>query len=180
MPPYLTAAAAMKSRAFPAFTYDANAGTNWATRFSFENNRNPDSDWPVEDFEYADEELQRVQERVRFTYADFVLCDRRHAHHFAVVPRERWTTAMVPAADWLALPERDAAERVPYVLAVDGRRPAASRDRRFRDCCRPRAGACCCGTGCRSTAASTTRMPSRHWRARRRPGKRRSSRNSRR
>ena len=41
LPPYLTAAAAMKSRAFPAFTYDANAGSNWATRFSFENNRNP-------------------------------------------------------------------------------------------------------------------------------------------
>jgi ferredoxin len=117
---YLTAAAAMKSRAFPAFTYDANAGTNWATRFSFENNRNPEGDWPVEDFEYADEELQRVRERVQFTYADFVLCDRRHAQHFAVVPRERWTTAMVPAADWLALPEREAAERVPYVLAVDG------------------------------------------------------------
>ena len=117
---YLTAAAAMKSRAFPAFTYDANAGSNWATRFSFENNRNPDDDWPVEDFEYADEALQRIQERIHFTYADFVLCDRRHAHHFAVVPRERWTTSMLPAADWLALAEREAAERVPYVLAVDG------------------------------------------------------------
>ena len=119
LPSYLTAAAAMKSRAFPAFTYDANAGTNWATRFSFENNRNPEDDWPVEEFEYADEDLQRVQEQVRFTYADFVLCDRRHAHHFAVVPRERWTAAMVPVADWLGLSEREAAERIPYVLAVD-------------------------------------------------------------
>jgi ferredoxin len=119
LPPYLTAAAAMKSRAFPAFTYDANAGTNWATRFSFENNRNAEEDWSVEDFEYADEGLQRVRERIRFTYADFVLCDRRHAHHFAVVPRERWTSAMVPVADWLALPEGQAADRVPYVLAVD-------------------------------------------------------------
>ena len=117
--PYLTAAAAMKSRAFPAFTYDANAGTNWATRFSFENNRNPEDDWPVEEFEYADENLQRVSEQVRFTYADFVLCDQRNAHHFAVVPRDRWTTAMIPAADWLRLPESQAAERVPYVLAVD-------------------------------------------------------------
>ena len=57
LPAYLTAAAAMKSRAFPAFTYDANAGTNWATRFSFENNRNPEGDWPVEDFEFADEAI---------------------------------------------------------------------------------------------------------------------------
>ena len=80
LPPYLTAAAAMKSRAFPAFTYDANAGDNWATRFSFENNRNPTDDWPVEEFEYADEDLQRVRESIRFTYADFVLCDQRHAH----------------------------------------------------------------------------------------------------
>jgi len=119
LPPYLLAAAAMKSRAFPAFTYDANAGANWATRFSLENNRNPEGDWPAEDFEYADENLQRVRERVQFTYADFVLCDRRHAHHFAVVPRDRWTMAMLPAADWLALAERDAAERIPYVVAVD-------------------------------------------------------------
>ena len=73
----------------------------------------------METFEYADEDLQRVREDVRFTYADFVLCDRRHAHHFAVVPRERWTAAMVPVADWLALSERDAAERIPYVLVVD-------------------------------------------------------------
>lgn len=117
--PYLSAAAAMKSRAFPAFTYDANAGTNWATRFSFENNRNPGDDWPTEEFAYADENLQRVSEQVRFTYADFMLCDQRNAHHFAVVPRDRWTTAMVPAADWLALPENQATDRVPYVLAVD-------------------------------------------------------------
>ncbi|HEX5639408.1 MAG TPA: ferredoxin [Burkholderiaceae bacterium] len=120
LPPYLAAAAAMKSRAYPAFTYDANAGTNWATRFSLENNRNPDADWPVEEFEYADENVQRVREQVRFTYADFALGDRRHAHHFAVVPRERWSAAMVPVADWLALADADAAERVPYVLAVDG------------------------------------------------------------
>jgi ferredoxin len=118
--PYLSAAAAMKSRAFPAFTYDANAGTNWATRFSFENNRNPGDDWPVEEFAYADENLQRVSEQLRFTYADFMLCDQRNAHHFAVVPRERWTTAMIPAADWLLLPENQATERVPFVLAVDG------------------------------------------------------------
>ncbi|MGE5160722.1 MAG: hypothetical protein ACM3O5_04370, partial [Betaproteobacteria bacterium] len=117
--PYLSAAAAMKSRAFPAFTYDANAGTNWATRFSFENNRNPDSDWPVEEFAYADDNLQRVGEQVRFTYADFMLCDLRNAHHFAVVPRDRWTTSMIAAADWLLLPEGQAADRVPYVLAVD-------------------------------------------------------------
>ncbi|MGZ5133149.1 MAG: hypothetical protein ACXWJ1_17805, partial [Caldimonas sp.] len=119
LPPYLSAAAAMQSRAFPAFSYDAAAGANWATRFSLENNPQPDGDWSVESVDYVDTALQRASETCAFTYADFVLCDPRHANHFALLPRERWTAAMLPVADWLALEERDAAEHVPYVLAVD-------------------------------------------------------------
>jgi ferredoxin len=119
LPPYLTAAAATESRAFPAFTYDAAAGPNWAARFSLEHNRNPNADWPVEPFEFADEALQRVSEQVAFTYADFVLCDQRYSAHFAVVPREGWNDNMLPAADWLRLPERGVSDRVPYLWAVD-------------------------------------------------------------
>jgi hypothetical protein len=119
LPRQLSAAAAMESRTFAAFSYDAAAGTNWADRFCLENNRDLQADWPVDRFEYADEALQRAHEALAFTYADFVLCDRRHARHFAIVPRERWNVAMLPAADWLALPEADAAEHVPYLLAVD-------------------------------------------------------------
>ncbi len=119
LPPYLTAAAARESRALPAFTYDATIGENWATRFSLENNRNPEADWPVDRFDYADEAQQRVTEQVAFTYADFVLCDRRYAAHFAIVPRERWNNAMMPAADWLKLPERSANDRIPFLWAVD-------------------------------------------------------------
>ncbi len=119
LPTYLTAAAAMQSRAFPAFSYDAAAGSNWAARFSLENNPQPDDDWSVETLEFVDAALQRASERCAFTFADFVLCDARHAAHFALVPRERWNAAMLPAADWLALDEREAAQRVPYLLAVD-------------------------------------------------------------
>ena len=119
LPPYLTAAAAMQARAFPAFSYDAAAGSNWATRFSLENNPQPGDDWAVETLEYADDALQRTEERCAFTFADFALCDARQAAHFALVPRDRWSTAMLPAADWLALDEREAAQRLPYLLAVD-------------------------------------------------------------
>ncbi|MBA4177691.1 MAG: hypothetical protein C0505_14215 [Leptothrix sp. (in: Bacteria)] len=119
LPAYLYAAAAMQSRAFPAFSYDAAAGGNWAERFSLDNNPQPDDDWPVEEVAYADTALQRTSERVAFTFADFMLCDPRQAAHFAVVPRERWSAAMLPSADWLALDEADAGRHVPYVLAVD-------------------------------------------------------------
>jgi len=120
LPRYLSAAAAQESRAFPTFCYDAAAGANWAARFTLEGNRDAADDWPAEAFEYADEALQRVVAPVRFTYADFALTDRRHAAHFASVPRSHWHEAMVPVADWLQLDADSAEQRVPYLLAVDG------------------------------------------------------------
>ncbi len=120
LPPYLSAAAAMQSRAFPAFCYDAAAGSNWATRFSLANNPQPEADWPLETLDYVDAAMQRASERCAFTFADFMLCDARYAAHFALVPPERWNEAMMPAADWLAaLGEGEASKRVPYLLAVD-------------------------------------------------------------
>jgi ferredoxin len=119
LPAYLTAASAMESRAFPTFSYDPHAGDNQAARFSFENNPRPEADWPTATLEYADGEGRRVRESTAFTFADFVLCDRRYSRHFAVVPRERWNAAMRPVADWLDLADSEAAQCVPYVLAVD-------------------------------------------------------------
>ena len=119
LPPYLAAASAAQSRAFPSFCYDAAAGGDWASRFALAHNPQPHEDWPTEVLVYADTALQRVSQTTAYTFADFALTDRRQAHHFALVPRERWDAAMVPVAEWLALPEEQAAQRVPYVLAVD-------------------------------------------------------------
>ena len=121
LPPYLSAAVAMQSRAFPAFSYDAAAGSNWAARFSLENNPQPDDDWSVETLAYVDNAQQRVSTPCAFTFADFALCDDRQATHFALVPSAHWDATMLPVADWLLLDERDAAQRVPYLLAVDAR-----------------------------------------------------------
>ncbi len=116
---YLSAAAAVEARAFPPFSYDPLAGDNLAARFSLENCPQPEADWPVETFEYADEDWQRVTERLAFTFADFVLCDRRHAAHFARVPRARWNARMRPVAEWLKLEEKEMAECIPYLWAID-------------------------------------------------------------
>jgi hypothetical protein len=119
LPLYLTAAAAMQSRTFPAFTYDPYAGDNIAARFSLEDNPQPAADWPVESFEYADENQQRVIEETPFTVADFLLCDPRYASHFARVPRERWNASMIPADEWLAREPKSVGNAVPFVLAID-------------------------------------------------------------
>ena len=121
LPPYLVAAAAMQSRAFPAFSYDPSAGADWAQRFSLEENPQPAATWPVHEFSYADGELQRTTESLPFTFVDFVVCDPRHAAHFARVPREHWNGGLVSVGDLLAGPA-GGGETVPYVYAVDGDR----------------------------------------------------------
>ena len=118
LPPYLVSAAAMQSRAFPAFIYDPSAGPDLASRFSLEDNPQPERDWPVANFEYADGALQRVSESLAFTLADFVAADPRYAHHFARVPHSAWNAGMVPVAEWLAGSPADG--QVPCLPAVDG------------------------------------------------------------
>ncbi len=119
LPAYLVSAAAMQSRAFPAFTYDPAAGPDLASRFSLENNPQPERDWPVEKFSYADQELQAVTEEVAFTFADFAICDARCSGHFALAPRVSWGDSMIPVGSWLESPPQDAASGVPFALAVD-------------------------------------------------------------
>jgi ferredoxin len=119
LPGYLQAAAAMQSRAFPAFSYDPGAGADLASRFSLENNPQPELDWLVESLQYADPDLQSTREEVAFTFADFALCDPRCADHFEPAPRAAWGEGMLTAQEWMARPSPDATIGVPYVLAVD-------------------------------------------------------------
>jgi hypothetical protein len=120
LPPYLLAAAAMQSRAFPAFAYDPAAGPDWATRFTLDGNPQPEADWPVHEFGYEDEARQSVTEPVAFTFVDFVACDPRYASHFAVVPRAEWNGSMVPVGDRLAGDAPAVAGKVPYLQLVNG------------------------------------------------------------
>jgi hypothetical protein len=114
LPPYLVAAAAAESRAFPAFCHDPSAAGG--ERFSLAGNPGPDLDWVSHRLAYEDASLQRVTEDVAFTLADFVACDARYAGGFAPVPRERCNGAMVTVAAALAAPSPD---KVPCVLLAD-------------------------------------------------------------
>ena len=118
LPAYLCAAAAMDSRAFPAFTYDPSAGSNWASRFDLQANPDVDQDWPVRGFAYEDEAHQRIAQDLAFTPIDFVACDRRYGRHLGRVERASWAPNMVPAGDFLARDGTAAPESVPYLFMV--------------------------------------------------------------
>jgi len=121
LPSYLIAAAAMDSRAFPAFTFDPAAGPNWASRFYLEANSQVDNDWPVQSLVYEDEAHQRISESLAFTLIDFVACDRRYARHFATVPRAKWNGTLIPVGEFLARePQAEGLpDKVPCVLMID-------------------------------------------------------------
>ena len=116
--PYLTGAAAMESRVFPAFSYDPAAGSDWASRFSLADNTQADLDWPLQGFSYEDEEHQRVAETVPFTLIDFVASDSRYAKHFARVPRTKWNGTLVPVGDYVASESTGLPDKVPCLLMV--------------------------------------------------------------
>lgn len=118
LPPYLVSAAALESRAFPAFSYDPAAGTDWAHRFALGPNPQPDATWPEHELAWADGGLRRSTARLPFTLADFLLCDPRHAAHYARI-------AAGDGDD--GLPALDAAGRLHRVLADDRMRNAARR-----------------------------------------------------
>ncbi len=119
VPPYLTAAAALESRAFPLFVYDPSAGPDWASRFSLAGNPQPELDWPLQDFSYQDARSQTVSVKHPFTLIDFVASDPRYSHHFAQVAQDKWSDALVPVGDIAALQRRGPVEQVPSLLMVD-------------------------------------------------------------
>ena len=120
LPPYLMAAAAMESRAFPAFTYDPSAGANWAARFCLQANSQVDLDWPVKGFAYEDEQHQGVVQDLAFTVVDFLAADSRYAGQLARVPREKWNGSMIAVDETLAKERKGLPDKVPSVLMVDG------------------------------------------------------------
>jgi hypothetical protein len=119
LPPYLVAAAATESRAFPSFSYDPAAGPDWASRFSLEGNPQPERDWPLHALTYEDAEHQRVQAQVAFTPMDFAACDARYAQHFAAVPRAGRGLALAPAAECVQRDSKGVPDKLPSLLMVD-------------------------------------------------------------
>jgi hypothetical protein len=119
LPPYLVAAAAVESRAFPLFTFDPAAGTDWASRFSLDLNPQAERDWPVQTLSYENSERRRVMQEVAFTFVDFAALDERYARHLARMPAGQGEDATLPVAAAVATGTEDEPERVPCILMVN-------------------------------------------------------------
>jgi hypothetical protein len=117
--PYLLAAAATESRAFPTFIYDPSAGSDWARRFDLSHNPQLQADWPSHELEYEDAQGQKCTEQVAFTFVELALSDARYARYCTPFTRAEWTERMVPAAEWFGYGAERRMNFVPYVLGID-------------------------------------------------------------
>ncbi|MDH5621208.1 MAG: hypothetical protein OEY74_03930, partial [Gammaproteobacteria bacterium] len=118
LPAYLLAAAAMESRAFPAFSYDPSAGEGLAVRFDIGCNPEVEADWPRRELRYEDEDLQALAEDAAFTPVDFAVTDPKYDDHFSIAPRNTWTEDLVAVAAYLEQTGADSVASVPYVPVV--------------------------------------------------------------
>jgi hypothetical protein len=119
LPPYLIAAAATESRAFPTFVYDPSAGSDWASRFRVVDNPQAELDWPIQTLSYEDEEHQCLSDSLAFTFIDFVACDCRYHKHFAGLSRDNWTSSMVPVSKFFVSDADGYAGKVPYIVMLN-------------------------------------------------------------
>ena len=117
--PYLAAAVAMESRAFPSFSYDPGAGQDWASRFCVDDNPQLEASWPTHSILYEDQDQQGVSDEVAVTFADFVACDARYAGRFAMVAQEAWHDGMTALGAFLERQDGDTGGSAPYVLLAD-------------------------------------------------------------
>jgi hypothetical protein len=118
---YLAAAAAMESRAFPAFVYDPAGGADWASRFHLDGNPQVELDWPVHRFEYEDARHQRVSVDLAFTFADFAAADPRFAAELARLPAAADESDLVAVDEILLRGSGPLADRVPFLRMIDER-----------------------------------------------------------
>lgn len=117
--PYLTAAAAMESRAFPGFVYDPSGGPDWASRFSLDGNPQPELDWPIHRFDFEDARHQRVSEDLAFSFVDFAAGDPRFAAHLARLPAASADDDLAAVDATLRRDRRGLPDRVPCVRMID-------------------------------------------------------------
>jgi ferredoxin len=115
---WLVAGAALEGRVHPAFSVNPAAGDAFADRMEFSGNPQPERDWPLHPFKYLDDSGVTVEGELAFTFADYALLLPRLHHHFAVVPNECDSDALVPVAEFLQLADEVVHQHVPFVWAV--------------------------------------------------------------
>ncbi len=117
--PYLLAASAVESRAFPTFIYNPNNGSDWQSRFDVSGTPQPERDWSVGELSEQTTEEEETTVELDFTFADFIATDSCFAKNFLPIPEDQWQESMIFITEFLQLDKNQAKDKVPFILMVD-------------------------------------------------------------
>jgi len=116
---HLRSKMALESRAYPVLRFDPDAGESWEECFDLDGNPDVESDWPVYNLKYVDDDGAEQSMELPMTFADFAVQEGRFRKHFRIAPQDTWNDNMVPLADFIKLEEDDREDQFPYIWAVD-------------------------------------------------------------
>jgi ferredoxin/DNA-binding transcriptional MerR regulator len=117
---WLVAGAAIESRAHPFFRVDPASSEHEVAPLVLDENPEPEADWPQHPFSYLDDDGNRVDTQLAFTFADYCLLIGSMREHFRVIPSGCEAEALIPIQDWLAMDGDEAHRRVPFLWGLDG------------------------------------------------------------
>jgi hypothetical protein len=117
--PYLQAAAATESRAFPTFCYDPAAGDRLSGRFTLEGNPATDENWVAHSLNFEDADHGSQSGNRAFSVIDFIAADPRFSTRFANILQGDWGPELIPATDFLEMDAAQRSHRVPYIHLID-------------------------------------------------------------
>ncbi|MBT5876367.1 MAG: 4Fe-4S binding protein [Candidatus Latescibacteria bacterium] len=110
---------ALEGRAYPVLRFDPDAGKTWEECLDLDGNPSLDTDWPVYQLEYVDEDGNSQHMELPMTFADFAIQEGRFRKHFRMVPRDAWNENMVPLAELIQMEGDDREDLFPFIWAVD-------------------------------------------------------------
>jgi pyruvate-ferredoxin/flavodoxin oxidoreductase len=110
---------ALESRAHPCLRYDPDRGETPEVCLDLKGNPALEEAWVSHALGYLDENGERRTMDLPMTFADFAVTVPALQHHFRLVPREGWSDAMVPVAEYLDLEADEKQEKQPFIWATD-------------------------------------------------------------
>jgi pyruvate-ferredoxin/flavodoxin oxidoreductase len=110
--------AAVESRAFPVLAYDPDKSGEWADRWDLSGNPSIEDYWPVQTVETS-LAGRPTKRNAPFTLADWAVRQGKFRNHFRHVPRNAWSSQMLPLTEFLELAPDERHGKEPYVEIVD-------------------------------------------------------------
>lgn len=105
-------------RVAPLFQYDPTLADSSATsRYTIEDNEQPQRLWPICDVKYTDENDTCHTMTMAFTFAHALALEPGYHQYFRILPNDAWNDELVEISEFLATPETDK-PRIPFIWGV--------------------------------------------------------------